>query len=292
MLNIQTCAYSDAGDVKTVNQDSVLERSGIINGKAVSLCIVADGCGGMEYGEEISRLIVTFYARFWEQDLPQALKDENALDERLERLLEMTIREINDEAVSFGAQVGAKVGSTLSLLLTVNHRYFIKNVGDSRIYHCRGSRIRQLTEDQSLVADLVRSGALSRKAAKTYPKKNVLTMCIGTFEKVYTYSKRGTVFFNDLFLLCCDGLHNQLETKQMRAVLTSRKIPFDEKAEVLRKTITPGRATDNVSAVVCRFRCGKRDKIRLAMMILAAVLIIAAAYVLQNAPNAVSNLLQ
>lgn len=260
MIDIQISSHTDVGDKKQTNQDSILVKTGIIENKTVGLYIVADGCGGLAFGEEISNLVVTHFSRIWKKELAEVLSKKRYEDKDIDNVLEKAIADINASAKNFGTQVESKVGSTLSLLLTIDKKYYIKNVGDSRIYLSRKGKLTQLTEDQSLVADMIRNGELTREEAKNFKKKNVLTMCIGVFEKIMTYTKIGKVKSGDSFLLCCDGLHNKVTEEDMCEIISDRAIAFEDKCEVMRHKIAQGEANDNVSSILCKYKM-KNNKV-------------------------------
>lgn len=274
MYKISVSTHTDIGDTKKTNQDSILEKTGTFNRHNVGLFIVADGCGGLQYGEEISKLITSHFSNVWDNTLGAFFSGKRVDEKGLDRFLDDMLNEVNQKAYSFGAQVGGRVGSTISLLVTYDKRYILKNIGDSRIYLKRGKKVLQLTEDQSLVADLVRNGELTKEEAKTYKKKNVLTMCIGVFEELQIFSASGKIKNKDTFILCCDGLHNHVSEKAMMLISSDKKIPFEEKAFVLRDNISTGAANDNVSAIVARFDMG--NKRTLDMIVIAIVLVLLA----------------
>ena len=254
MFNIEISSHTDIGDVKQTNQDCIFSKSDIIGNHSVGLFIVADGCGGLSYGEEISNLVITHFSRVWNHELKALLQHHIIKAHDVDELLEKAIRDINAGALAFSHQVDSKVGSTVSLLLTIDNRFYIKNVGDSRIYLLRDKNITQLTEDQSLIADMTRNGEITKEEAKNFKKKNVLTMCIGVFDVIRTYSKNGKIKSGDKFLLCCDGVHNHISPEKMIEIVKNKKSPFEGKAEELRNLIEPGMANDNVSTVICRFK--------------------------------------
>ncbi len=260
MFNIETSSHTDIGDVKQTNQDCIFSKSDVVGNHTVGLFIVADGCGGLAYGEEISNLVVTHFSRVWNHELKALLQHHIIKAHDVDELLEKAIRDINAGALAFGHQVDSKVGSTVSLLLTIDNRFYIKNVGDSRIYLLRDKNITQLTEDQSLVADMIRNGEITKEEAKNFKKKNVLTMCIGVFDEIRTYSKNGKIKAGDKFFLCCDGVHNHISPEKMIEIVKNKKSPFEGKAEEIRNAIEPGMANDNVSTVICRFTKTKKSK--------------------------------
>jgi len=273
MYNINISSHTDVGDVKKTNQDSILVRTGTVNGHSTGLFIVADGCGGLEFGEEISNLITTHFSRIWNDELSKIIPEKKCDMQEVESFFDKALYDVNDRAIAFGEQVSGKVGSTVSLLFVVYNKYIIKNIGDSRVYLQRGKMLSQITEDQSLVAELVRSGEITKEEAKNYKKKNVLTMCVGMFEDLKIHSRRGVVKNGDTFLLCCDGIHNQVSPETVTAVLKDKGIAFENKAYELRRTIPYGSANDNVSAVICQFY-KKQNKKKLLIGTAIAILII------------------
>ncbi len=278
MFNIEISSHTDIGDVKQTNQDCIFSKSGVVGNHSVGLCIVADGCGGLSYGEEISNLVVTHFSRVWNHELKALLQHHIIKAHDVDELLEKAIRDINAGALAFSHQVDSKVGSTVSLLLTIDNRFYIKNVGDSRIYLLRDKSITQLTEDQSLVADMIRNGEMTKEEAKNFKKKNVLTMCIGVFDVIRTYSKNGKIKSGDKFLLCCDGIHNHISPEKMIEIIKNKKSSFEGKAQELRNAIEPGMANDNVSTVICRFTKIKKtfNKLWITALVIALLLVITA----------------
>ena len=274
MFNIEISSHTDIGDVKQTNQDCIFSKSGTVGDHSVGLFIVADGCGGLAYGEEISNLVVAHFSRVWNHELKALLQYNKIKANDVDELLEKAIRDINTSALAFSRQVESKVGSTASILLTIDNRFYIKNVGDSRIYLLRGKNIVQLTEDQSLVADMIRNGEMTKEEAKSFKKKNVLTMCIGVFDEIRTYSNNGKIKAGDKFLLCCDGIHNHVSPEKMIKIAKNKKSPFEGKAEEIRNIIEPGMANDNVSTVICRFTKMKNQIKKRWIVILILVMLL------------------
>ena len=276
--NIEVGVHSDIGDIREINQDCILNKTTIVNGQSIGLFIVADGCGGVSYGEEISKLITTTFERLWDLELSALLRSEVVSDTNVNSFLEQTIFDINKNALIFSKRIGKRVGSTLSLLFIVGMKYYIKNLGDSRIYLIRKKNMQKLTEDQSLISDMLRNGELTLEGAKQY-KRNILTMCIGAFEEIQIYSKSGVIRPGDMFLLCSDGLYNCLPEKYFsNNFIYCAQNKLSEKAKQLRNRIPQGKAKDNVSVVLVRF-IAKKMKIRkwmVALLVLLMLLILVA----------------
>ncbi len=242
MAKITYGAYCDIGDIKKTNQDSVLT---VTDGKYEGLFIVADGCGGLAYGEEISRMITDEFMLLWNNERPEKFEDMQSL--MRERLLE-----VNARAIDFGKEVANNVGSTIAALYIKKNRCCFFNVGDSRIYRIRDHRIRQLSTDQSVVADMVRRGEITKKEARTHRRKNVLTMCVGLFPELKIIEGQKSVRKGDRFIICSDGLFNCLTDRQLLKLTEKSMLP-QAKVRLIRPQIPAGSARDNISAIFVEY---------------------------------------
>lgn len=250
----------DIGDCKPTNQDCIFSVFSMINNNSVGLFAVADGMGGLSHGEEVSRLVTARIEKWWNTEFRQILLSNNSIDSNeINISLDRIVNKINDEALAFSVSINEKAGSTLSLLLIVNDDYFIKNLGDSRVY-LHNKKLRQITEDQSLVAQMVRNGEITSEEAKTHKKRNVITMCIGVFNKVAINSYYGKCRKNDIFLLCSDGLYNALDEKSIVSIIGNKKSLMKECASNLRNSIPKGRAGDNVSVILVKLIPYRTDR--------------------------------
>lgn len=252
-------AVSDVGDVRSENQDSVLCMTGEIQGKDAALFLVADGMGGLSYGEVVSRYIREQFLRWWLEDLPSMVLAGRTESEDIKELLEQEIWDINQAVLRFKKENHCRAGSTLSLLLLYGSEYYVENLGDSRIYRLRGGTFEQITEDQSLVAQLVREKRMSKEEAVRSRKKNVLTMCVGMFRVPQIFSAQGVLEGGERFLLCSDGLYNAVGEQEIRDTLSQDTLSCRQMAERLRQLIPVGAALDNVSAIVAGQAAGARE---------------------------------
>jgi protein phosphatase len=256
MYHLVYSKITDIGDIRASNQDSILCLQNNFKNYSAGLFIVADGMGGLSNGGEASNYIVSQFQNWWNQDFPEMISKKIKSNDDVGELIEQEIWDINQAVIAYGNQVQSKVGSTLSLLLIIDDRYYIKNLGDSRIYLKRNKKLLQLTEDQSLVAQLIREKKLTLEEAKHYQKKNVLTMCIGIYQEPKAFSAYGKIKDRDQFLLCSDGLYNCMEAQEIWKTLSDRDIAEEQKAQSLRSIIQLGKAKDNVSAIV--LECKKK----------------------------------
>lgn len=250
MAGVTYGSVCDVGDVRTENQDSILCMEGEIQGKEAALFLVADGMGGLSYGALISCYIREQFQRWWIDDFPSMLRAGRTETEDIKELLEQEIWDINQAVLRFKKENNCRAGSTLSLLLFYGNEYYVENLGDSRIYRMRKKTFEQITEDQSLVAQMVRENRMTREEAASSGKKNVLTMCIGMFEVPQVFSLQGIRKKGERYLLCSDGLYNALGEQEIRDVLGQGTLSCNQKAERLRRLIPVGAASDNVSIIV------------------------------------------
>lgn len=244
-LAVRAVLRTDVGLVRSENQDFGAyttpdeEQQSHPGGR---LLIVADGMGGHRGGATASRLAAeTVKAQFLgseTSDIPTALR---------ESLTRANAR-IFSEAQSNPELRG--MGTTTSVLALRGEQGWLAHVGDSRIYLVRNDEIRQLTEDHSLVATMVREGLLTSAEAETHPRRNVLQRSMGVSEEVEV-DVSGPIELQDgdVFILCSDGLHGLVKEAELKEI--ARK-PIEAAAdEFLRKALERG-APDNVTVIVAR----------------------------------------
>ena len=233
---------TDVGRVRHINQDSLVARFG--------LYAVADGMGGHTAGEVAAEIAVevfeTHRAIVSTQDLIQAVHAMNAA--------------IIERADAEPALSG--MGTTLCALALVvsgeQERLALVNVGDSRIYVYAGDELQQLTEDHSLVAQLVRDGTLTANQADRHPQRNVLTRALGIDPEVAVDAWEVLPFAGDRFVLCSDGLSNELTDDQIAAVLRRLADPQEAATELVRLANESG-GRDNITVVVVDIIGGGRS---------------------------------
>lgn len=211
-------AHTDIGRKKRSNEDTFL-----IDPKS-KLYIVADGMGGHAAGEIASATAVESTQKVIREGLSEMTLDESEESrQKLLSLLEKAVRksgrDIHAEAERDISKRG--MGTTVSLLLLTPTRGYIAHVGDSRVYLIRQSEVFQLTEDHSLIRELIRSKKITLEEAETSPYRNALTRAVGVYADVEVDLLDFEVADGDQFLLCSDGLSNYFETdSEVNAILT------------------------------------------------------------------------
>jgi len=143
------------------------------------------------------------------------------------------------------------MGTTVTAALVAGERITIGHVGDSRAYRIRGGTLEQLTDDHSLVADLVRGGRLSREEADLHPQRSVITRALGTDPEVDVDALTVDAEPGDVFLLCSDGLTSMVgDDEILRIVSTARAL--DDAAAQLVKAANRSGGEDNITVVLFR----------------------------------------
>jgi protein phosphatase len=244
-LGVQAVLRTDVGLVRSENQDFgtyTTPREESHSHPGGRLLVVADGMGGHRGGATASRLagetVKAQYLGSETYDISQALR---------EALARANAR-IFSEAQANPDLRG--MGTTTSALVVKNNQAWFAHVGDSRIYVVRGDDIRQITEDHSLVASMVREGLLTAKEAETHPRRNVLQRSMGVSEDVeIDVSGPFDVLKDDVFILCSDGLHGLVKEPELKEIAA---LPIDQAAtEYVKRALARG-APDNVTVIVAK----------------------------------------
>ncbi|HXV56400.1 MAG TPA: Stp1/IreP family PP2C-type Ser/Thr phosphatase [Gaiellaceae bacterium] len=223
---------TDAGRVRRRNEDAfVLDPP---------LFVVADGMGGAQAGEVASRLAAAAFREFHDAD---GLEPE----ERLAAIVQEANRRIYERARRDSEVSG--MGTTVTAALVTDDRVAIGHVGDSRAYRLRDGRLEQLTEDHSLVADLMRSGRLTPEEAEAHPQRSVITRALGTDPEVDVDTSAVEAQPGDLFLLCSDGLTTMVSDEEILR-LVAEASTLDDAAARLVKAANSGGGEDNVTVVL------------------------------------------
>ncbi|MBA1333792.1 MAG: Protein serine/threonine phosphatase PrpC, regulation of stationary phase [Firmicutes bacterium] len=196
-------AATDPGKVRSTNQDYYL----VENGSKYGLYIVADGMGGHNGGEVASRASVLFVKDFIEQAWD---KDEYAADRP--GLVKDALAAANRAVFNLAAKDEQLrgMGTTLSMAFIVDRMLYTGHIGDSRIYLLRDSQLIKLTEDHSLVAELIKNGSITPEEGDNHPQKNIITRALGTGIDIESDLSEREMQDGDTILLCTDGLTNML----------------------------------------------------------------------------------
>ena len=204
------------------------------------LFAIADGMGGAQAGEVASGLAAAV--------LEEATGDERG-EERVASLIQEANRRVfqrsNEDAATSG------MGTTMTVALVDNSDGTIAfgHVGDSRAYRVRGGELEQLTDDHSLVGELVRSGRLSPEEAESHPQRSVITRALGTEPDVDVDTFTVEAEPGDIYLLCSDGLTDMISPRDILAAVEASD-DLEDAARALVGAANAGGGEDNITVVL------------------------------------------
>ncbi len=221
------------GKVRSSNQDALLLQDG-----AHGLYGVADGMGGHKGGDVASKMAVVMLGRVLEDKSPS------------EKVLRAGIEEVNQ--LIFTEQLHntdlSGMGTTLTVLWEDSNRLLLGHVGDSRAYHIRGGEIHQVSQDHSMVAELVRDGVLTEEQARVHPYRNIITRALGTADTIEVDVLEIERQEGDKFLLCSDGLSEYIRPEEMLEILTNK--PMEDAADEMLQMALDGGGLDNITLLI------------------------------------------
>jgi protein phosphatase len=230
-VHLRWGAATDVGRVRSGNEDASVANDHVF--------AVADGMGGHRGGEVASQLAV--------ESLESSFVDASS------DALVAAAREANDavfERASDDPELRG-MGTTLVAIAPVDNDDLVAwvHVGDSRIYLFRDGELDQLTEDHSLVEQWVREGAISPEEARSHPQRNILTRALGIGSDVGIDAGTVIPYTGDRFVLCSDGLFNEVDEPRIEATLRRLADPQEASQELVRQALENG-GRDNITVIV------------------------------------------
>ncbi len=206
---MQFTACTNAGRQRSINEDSYLVDSDS------GIYVVADGMGGHRAGEVASAIACkTFRASFDDRvDRGSQAKIKRMLAEAVEKANQAIVKEAGDRSEYEG------MGTTLTAAFIDNKTLYLAHVGDSRAYLISEDSITQLTEDHTLVNEMLRRGEVSKDAIQVHPLRHVITRALGTYPEVDADLSTKELDHGDKIILCTDGLTSMLRDSEIIGVI-------------------------------------------------------------------------
>jgi protein phosphatase len=235
---LASSARTDTGRKRRRNEDAFVCEP--------PLFAIADGMGGAQAGEVASRLAA------------ESLREGDRGDlSTLEQAVEL-IREANRRVYAYSSENASTrgMGTTMTVALVDRDRVTIGHVGDSRAYLLRDEQLTQLTQDHSLVAELVRSGRLTPEEAETHPRRSVITRALGTDSDVEVDVFSVQAREGDLYLLCSDGLTSMITDAEIESILASARANLDDATKRLIEAANHAGGEDNITVVLFELEGG------------------------------------
>ncbi len=262
-MQIEFAALTHPGRVRKNNEDAYLlsaldgeepilnePERGLEVGPAGFLAAVADGMGGAAAGEIASREglaamnlhLFLHWARFAAADSPER-RLVHVLIGAVKTASQAVLRYADDDRTSRG------MGSTLTTVLLWRRWAYVGQVGDSRAYLLRRNELIQVTVDQTLVHDLVESGAITAEEARTHPQRNMITQALGSPQPLRVPMSRVELKRGDKLLICSDGLHGEVEDDKIRELMALEEPPHRILERLVEAAIAHG-GRDNITGIL------------------------------------------
>jgi protein phosphatase len=226
-------AASDTGRQRRANEDSLLARS--------PLFVVADGMGGAQAGEVASKIAVEAF----EQGLGDTVEPEADLAEHA-GVANARIHELSHSSAEH-----AGMGTTLTAVYVASEEIAIAHVGDSRAYRLREGQLLRLTDDHSLVDELMRQGKITPEEAVDHPQRSVITRALGPEPVVEIDTRSYAARAGDVYLLCSDGLTTMLPEARLAEILGTHQLLREAGAALITAANEAG-GRDNITVVLFR----------------------------------------
>ncbi|HWH95825.1 MAG TPA: Stp1/IreP family PP2C-type Ser/Thr phosphatase, partial [Baekduia sp.] len=229
-------ARTDTGRARSANEDSYWVHS--------PLFVLADGMGGAQAGEVASRTAVGVFSE--SGGLPDG---PGTYEERLAALVEQANGEVYAQAQSDDQFAG--MGTTLTVAYVGEDDLAIAHVGDSRFYVLRDGELSQLTDDHSLVGELVRRGQISAEEAEEHPQRSIITRALGIEGEVVVDHFSWPVRDGDVFLLCSDGLTGMVPDARVAEIIGAAP-SLGVAAQQLIAAANAAGGRDNITVILFR----------------------------------------
>ncbi len=239
---MRTAYKTDIGRIRSVNEDCAAVRTDL-NG--ITLALLADGMGGHKAGDVASQMTIDVMQRElitvhhemspkqWEEAMIRAIDRANA----------DVYHKANQSADFLG------MGTTLVIGIMSSNRLSIAHIGDSRAYLLHKGQLTRITDDHSLVNELLKSGQISEQEANLHPRRNVITRALGTDQRIEADISHTEWYQGDIVLLCTDGLSNLLSESSMIEILNMDS-SLEGRADLLIERALEAGGEDNVTVVL------------------------------------------
>ncbi len=238
-MKTECIAKSHVGRKRKSNEDSILANN------AQNIFIIADGMGGLAGGREASRLAVETVMNY--------LTDKNEIEDPI-RMLSDSLEEANSALYAYSKQSlgNRKVGTTLTALMIKESKYYIGHIGDSRCYRLRLSDMKTITEDQTLVNDLLKQGRITAEQAIIHPERHIITEAVGISESISALFYQGEIRPKDIYLLCTDGLYDLVNEDEIKKEMETARSDLTRAADNLISTANRMGGDDNISLILVK----------------------------------------
>lgn len=233
----QFASKTDIGCVRVTNEDQAVS---LINASGNVLLCVCDGMGGHNKGDYASKLAIDSISE--EFRAKSRFLTSFSVRHWMGRVLRKVNRQIFEEAQSDPRY--KDMGTTVNMVILFNDKIFVANAGDSRAYLVRRNKLQRLSEDQTYVEYLYRSGKISADEIETSSQRHILMNAIGSLPSA-SYDIKVYTNFSNSILVCTDGLYNNASEEEIHRILSSNE-RIDQKIDTLIEVAKNNGGSDNI----------------------------------------------
>ncbi|HKQ31272.1 MAG TPA: Stp1/IreP family PP2C-type Ser/Thr phosphatase [Burkholderiales bacterium] len=251
---IEMVGVTDTGRMRAENEDAIRVSP------QIGLAVLADGMGGHQAGEVASGLAIDMVTRHFVETFAREIERKKKGETSVSDVV-MEVNAVYDavqlanNAIHEMAQARpecAGMGSTLVIVVFYDDKICVGHVGDSRLYRYRAGELKQVTEDHSVIQELVSRGLLTLEEAKVTVGKNLVTRALGVEPTVEPDVSEQPVTEGDIYLICSDGLNDMLSDADMQKILDDHGGDLQQAADQLVAHANERGGADNISVILVR----------------------------------------
>lgn len=239
---MKSFSITDVGQKREINQDFIYCNQNSV-GALPNLFIVADGMGGHNAGDYASRFTVETFTNLIVNSV--AKTPIGMIETAMSKTNDLLIAEAKEHSDLQG------MGTTFVMATIIGDVMYVANIGDSRLYLIRDD-IKQITEDHSLVEEMVKNGEIEREEARFHPNKNVITRAIGANQSVAADYFEVFLQAGDIILLCSDGLSNMLGDAEILEIVKDCNDDIEAAGKRLIDKANENGGKDNIAIVIVK----------------------------------------
>ncbi len=259
-MEFLSAVHTDKGIKKNTNQDSVLIKEAVTDYGKVFLAVVCDGMGGLAKGEVASATLVRAFSDWFENKFPAFLYEKRNVDGidriEMENDLNRVILDVNERIAGYGRKNYVALGTTVAMILFAEDKYYIMNIGDSRVYRLKEGTISQLTKDQTFVQKEIDQGRMTSEEARNHPQRNVLLQCVGASEVIIPEFEHGIYESDEVYMICSDGFRHVIKEEEFVKMMAPEKVNTEKElqnAAVYFTELNKSRQEkDNISVILLK----------------------------------------
>jgi len=254
-MKIISSALTDVGRKRDHNEDNFYLH------KEENLFLVADGMGGHSSGEVASKMVVEAIRDFFTRTSrdPEATwpykmyKDKKYEENRLIVAIEEGNKKVYEHSKKNSKDPKRGMGTTITAILFVEGGVYIGWVGDSRIYRFRDNKLELISEDHSLLNEMIKKNNMTEEEIENFPHKNVILRAIGLKPRVEVDVKYFPLEDKDMFLLCSDGLSGEIDDDGMEEILIELSDDLEAANKKLIQEANKNGGRDNITTALAQY---------------------------------------